>query len=59
LYDDLGTEVSIVVDDDKNTSVNDAALSLAQWRYVKFRSGTSGTPVTQTAARTINLVLKG
>jgi hypothetical protein len=26
------------------------------WRYIKIRSGTAGTPVTQTAQRTISLV---
>lgn len=61
LYDDAGTEVTIA-------SANAAAartlcfsasmqLALLPWRYLKVRSGTSGSPVTQAAARAVGLVL--
>lgn len=56
LYDAAGTEVSVTAAEDRFIAINPAA-----WEGVnrlKVRSGTSGTPVNQAAARTINLIVK-
>lgn len=61
LYDDGGTEVTIasasVV---AGRFITNATIleKLASARYVKIRSGTTGTPVNQGAARTLILSLK-
>ena len=56
VYDDQGNEVSIVA------STGDRAVRapavVGSFKYIKVRTGTSGTPVNQTAARTIGIVLK-
>lgn len=55
LYDEVGSEVSVTV-----TASRVVRLTLADWlgvRYVRVRSGTSGTPVNQTNAPTIVLIL--
>jgi hypothetical protein len=58
LYDDNGVEVSVSVAQGKAYTLNVAMWKLAPWRYVKFRSGTTATPVDQTASRAITVVLK-
>jgi hypothetical protein len=58
LYNDSGTEVTIVADSGRSISLDVAALSLAPWQHLKIRSGTSSVPVTQTAARTLYVVCK-
>lgn len=58
VYDDAGTEVSVTAAADRAIGCDAKALELSAWRYIKIRSGTTGTPVTQTAARTLVLVLK-
>lgn len=57
LYDAAGTEVQISVAASRNVR-----LSPTDWigvPYLKVRSGTSGTPVNQGAARTIQIILLG
>lgn len=58
LYNDGGNEVVVVAAASRCIAVNAAAMSLAPLRYIKIRSGTTGTPVNQTATRTIILILK-
>lgn len=53
VYDQFGTEVTITA-----AASRFIILSPADWwafRYIKLRSGTAGTPVTQTAARTLTI----
>ena len=57
-YDDSGLEITLQALQGKNISVDINALKLAPWKYVKFRSGTSGTPVDQTATRVLKIVAK-
>lgn len=59
LYDDDGVEVTVQAAASRNIGIKTAALALAPWRYLKIRSGTSGTPVNQGGERTITAVLKG
>ena len=64
VFDDSGVEVQIA-----STSINTAAAQvivnasvlekLAGLQFIKIRSGTSGSPVTQTAAITIVIGVKG
>lgn len=56
VYDRYGTETNIPVA--ANRHVNLSPAELTSMRYVKLRSGTSGTPVNQAAARTIILVVR-
>ena len=56
VYDKFGTEVNIPVAASRHVIVSPAELT--SLRYVKLRSGTSGTPVTQAAARVITLVVR-
>lgn len=57
LYDQYGTEKTVVVAADRYISFDDPAFWLGV-RYLKVRSGTSGVAVQQTAARTLYLVTK-
>lgn len=56
LYDEYGTEVEYTVDASRYVAVDIPTFASA--RYVKVRSGTSGTPVNQAAERTITLVTR-
>ncbi len=58
LYDDGGNEVTVAAAASRNIAIDISALKIAPWRYLKIRSGTSGTAVNQGAARTITLVGK-
>lgn len=58
VYNDGGNEVVVVASASRCISVNAAAMSLAPLRYIKIRSGSTGTPVNQTATRTLTLILK-
>ncbi len=58
LYDDGGTEVSVTAAVSRAISLDNNVVNLAAARFIKIRSGTSGTPVAQGAARTITLILK-
>ncbi len=56
LYDEFATEVTVSA-----AASRFIRLSPADWwgvRYVKLRSGTSGTAVNQTAARTLKVVCR-
>ena len=59
LYDDSGIEVAVQAAAARAIAVDLAALKLAPWRYLRIRSGTSGTPVNQGAERILTLVVKG
>lgn len=53
VYDEYGSEVTITA-----AASRFIRLNPADWwshRFIKLRSGTSGTPVTQTAARTLTI----
>jgi len=55
LYDEVGTEVTVTA-----AASRRIRLEPTQWaaiKYLKVRSGTAGTPVNQTAARTLYLEL--
>jgi hypothetical protein len=57
LYAPDGTEVTLTV----TAAATAIYLTPAQWvcaRYVKIRSGTTGTPVNQAAARAVTLITK-
>lgn len=58
LFDDSNAEVVVAAIQAKAHGVELWQAALAPWRYIKFRSGTTGTPVNQVAERTIQLVLK-
>lgn len=53
-----GSEVSTPASASEMISLGDIALAIAPLRYIKIRSGTNATPVTQTASRTLKLVCK-
>ena len=59
LYDDAGNEITVTVGGtSRGIGMDLLAGALAPWRFIKLRSGTVGTSVAQTAARTLTLVLK-
>lgn len=58
LYDDSGTEVSVAVAAGRAVSIDFAALKLAQWRFLKIRSGTAAAPTTEGGERSIHVVTK-
>ena len=58
LYDDGGVEVNVTAAVSRAIGVDLNAGPLASARFIKIRSGTTGTPVTQAAARSIVLVTK-
>lgn len=58
LYDDGGLEVSVTAVQGHCVALNTNALNLAALRYIKPRSGTSATPVNQTAGAILTFILK-
>ena len=56
LYSDGGVEHTVVADASRHIKIDPQDFAGVQ--YVKVRSGTSGTPVAQGAARTITLVVR-
>jgi hypothetical protein len=58
MYDDAGDEVTVTAAASRAIGADYIAGALAAFRVLKIRSGTSATPVTQAAERTITLVLK-
>ena len=59
VYDDNDAEVTVQAAQARAIGLrNDAQQLLSSFRYLKIRSGTTGTPVTQTPARTIVALLK-
>lgn len=60
VYNDNGEEATIVnTTASRIVAIDVVAASLAPLRHVKLRSGTNDTPVTQAAARTLTIILKG
>jgi hypothetical protein len=58
-YDDAGSEVTVTAAASRYIGLTSAdALCLSAARFLKVRSGTTGTPVNQAAERSIVLVLK-
>lgn len=58
LYDDGGVEVNVTAAVSRAIGIDLNAGPLAGARFIKIRSGTTGTPVNQGAARSIVLVTK-
>ncbi len=58
LYDDAGNEVTVTVAASRGVGCDAVAGALAPWRFIKVRSGTSGSAVAQAGGDTITLVLK-
>lgn len=58
LYDDAGTELTALAAASRVISIDAGSGVMGPVRYLQIRSGTSGTPVVQTAARTLTLLLK-
>lgn len=56
LYDSAGNEVVLPAAASRHIDLT--GISLVGVTNLKFRSGTAGTPVTQAAARTLQLVLQ-
>jgi len=56
VFDFLGTEVTITAAASRFILLNPA--DFVSVRYLKVRSGTSGTPVNQGGARTITLIVR-
>lgn len=59
VHDDAGAEVTVTAAASRCIGLDAVARELDGLRYVKVRSGTSGTPVNQGAERTLTLLLKG
>ena len=59
LYDDNGNEVVIQAAANRAIAIDSYAGSLAPFRYLKIQSGTSATPVNQTANRVLTVGLLG
>jgi hypothetical protein len=58
VYDDSGVEVSAVVAPSRMVSIDAASLKLAPYRFIKIRSGTSGSPTTCLAERILRVISK-
>lgn len=58
LYDDFGNEVTVTAAASRGIALDGMAGALAAWRYLKIRSGTTGTPVNQAAERSLVVVMK-
>jgi len=56
IYDDLGTEVTVQASASRHIRL--IPTNWIGYTHIKLRSGTSGTPVNQAAARTITLVTR-
>ena len=58
VHDDAGTEVVVTAAAARVIGMDAVKRELAALRFIKIRSGTTGTPVNQGAARTLTLILK-
>lgn len=58
IYGDDGTEISITVAASRCVSLNNVALALAPYQWIKVRGGTAATPVVEVAARTLGMLSK-
>lgn len=57
IYDQGGTELNFTVGASRYVVLDqDQAANLTNIRFLRLRSGTAGTPVTQGAARTIEVI---
>ncbi len=59
VHDDAGVEVSVTAAASRCIGFDAVARELDGLRFVKVRSGTTGVPVNQGAARALVLILKG
>jgi len=59
VYDDAGNEVSITAAASRAVGCDSNALKIAPFRYVKFRSGVTATPVVQSTICTLKIITKG
>lgn len=59
LYDDTGSEVTVVAAASRAISVDLNITNLAAASFIQIRSGTTGTPVNQAADRIITIIGKG
>ncbi len=60
VYDDAGTEVAITVAANRIVVIGTVTkAAIGALRYLRIRSGTSGTPVNQNPAMNIRLIVKG
>lgn len=57
LYDNAGSEVTVTAAINQALNLAAAPKSLDAWRFIKIRSGTAGTPVSQAAERTLIAIL--
>ena len=57
VYDDAGTEVNVTAAEDRLIVLGTITKNLRPLRFLKVRSGTAGSAVTQGAARTLHLIL--
>jgi hypothetical protein len=58
MYDEAGAEISITAAASRYIGCDALALELSGVEYLKVRSGTTGTPVNQAAAREVLLALE-
>lgn len=58
VYDENNTEVVVQAASSRNIILTTSGLYLISSKFLKIRSGTTGTPVNQTSQRTIKLILK-
>lgn len=59
VYDNDGDELTVIAAASRAISFSTAPVSLPAFRFIKLRSGTTGTPVDQTGSPTLTLILKG
>jgi hypothetical protein len=57
IFDEAGAELSVTATAAKYIGIDASAMELSGMAFIKVRSGTTGTPVNQGAARDIILVL--
>lgn len=60
VYNDAGTEVSVTVAANRIVGISAQVMmdALHGLRYIRLRSGTSGTPVNQSPAKIVRLICK-
>lgn len=59
VYDDNDAEVTVQAGSARSIGFrNEIQQALSAFRFIKVRSGTSGTPVTQSSSRVLQLLIK-
>ncbi len=58
LYDDSGTEIIVTAAAARVLALDPKRAEISALRFIKVRSGDTGTPVNQAAERTLTLILK-